>query len=187
MTPKSAHHGSDRSLGGPPPDRISEDVFPLVYDELRRLAQAKLAKLSPGNTLQPTALVHEAYLRLLSKAPADWTNPQHFFFVAARAMHDILVEHARQKASIKRGGGRSRVDLENFTVAYETRPDEMLALAEALSALQQHDARKHQLVMLRFFAGCTSEQAAVAMGLSPQTVNRDWNYARAWLHKRLSG
>jgi RNA polymerase sigma factor (TIGR02999 family) len=159
--------------------------LPLVYDELRRLAAQRLNDERPGQTLQPTALVHEAYLRLVGKE-LKFDGPRHFLFAAARAMHDILVERARQKGSLKGGGGRRRLDLDSLVVPLDAPSTEILALAEALAELAQAHPRKHQVVSLRFFAGCTSEQAAAAMDLSPATVAREWRFARAWLHERLS-
>ena len=165
--------------------RSAEELLPLVYGALRELARARLSRLAPGQTLQPTALVHEVYLRLAAK-DADWDGTRHFFFAAARAMHDVVVEHARQKASQKRGGGRLRLDLEQLTVAHESPADEVMALADALHELEKLDPRKHRLVLLRFFAGCTNDQAASAMELSPSTAAREWRFARAWLHEHLS-
>jgi len=173
------------SAGAPPGPRADE-LLPFVYDDLRRAARAQLAALAPGQTLQPTALVHAAYLRLVDKTGAGWDGARHFFFAAARAMHDILVEHARAKACLKRGGRRGRLDLDRLTVAQESPADEMLALAEALGELQARDERQHRIVMLRFFAGCTAQEAADATALSLRSANREWAYARAWLHKRLS-
>jgi RNA polymerase sigma factor (TIGR02999 family) len=165
--------------------RGPEELLPMVYEELRRVARRQLAGLAHGNTLQPTSLVHEAYVRLIGK-DLKWQGARHFFFAAARAMHDIVVEHARAKASLKRGGGRRRLDLERLVVAYETPCDEILALSDALAELEQRDPRKHQIVMLRFFGGLTSQECADAVELSTRTIEREWRYARAWLHKRLS-
>ena len=163
----------------------AEELLPLVYDELRRLARARLAELGPGQTLQPTALVHEVYVRLAGK-DVPWDGTRHFFFAAARAMHDVVVEHARKKMSLKRGGDRMRLDLAKLTIAHDAPPEEIIALADAMDDFARLDPRKHQLVMLRFFGGCTAEEAAAAMDLSPSTVAREWRFARAWLHKRLS-
>jgi RNA polymerase sigma factor (TIGR02999 family) len=166
--------------------RAAEELLPLVYEELRRLARARLAGLAPGQTLQPTALVHEAFVRVQGK-DVPWDGTRHFFFAAARAMHDVIVEEARKRASLKRGGGRLRLDLERLTIARDSPPEETAALADALEELAKTDARKHQLVMLRFFGGCTAQEAAAAMELSLSTVAREWRFARAWLHQRLSG
>ena len=165
--------------------RRDSELFPQVYDELRRLAHARLAQLTPGQTLQPTALVHEVYLRLADRT-AGFEGTRHFFFVAARAMHDILVERARQRASLKRGGGRQRLQLDQLIIAQESPDEEMIALSETLVELERIDPRKHQLVMLRFFAGCTSDEVAEAMQISSSTAAREWRFARAWLHQRLS-
>jgi RNA polymerase sigma factor (TIGR02999 family) len=163
----------------------AEELLPQVYEELRRLARARLAELTPGQTLQPTALVHEAYVRLAGK-DVPWDGTRHFFFAAARAMHDVVVEHARQKVSLKRGGGRMRLDLAKLTIAHDAPADEIVALADAMEEFARVDPRKHQLVLLRFFGGCTAEEVATAMDLSLSTVAREWRFARAWLHKRLS-
>jgi RNA polymerase sigma factor (TIGR02999 family) len=166
--------------------RASAELLPLVYDELRRLADSQLRKAPPGHTLQPTALVHEAYLRLVGSADPGWQGRGHFFFAAARAMHDILVEHARRKLSLKRGGGRKRMDPSQVTLAVEVPPDEMLALSESLQRLEKREPRKHQIVLLRFFAGMTNEEAAEMLGVTTRTVERDWRFARAWLHRELA-
>lgn len=163
----------------------ADELLPLVYNELRRIARARLSGLASGQTLQPTALVHEVYVRLAGKQLA-WDGPRHFFFAAARAMHDVLVERARQKASLKRGGGLGRLDLDSLVIAHESPPGEILALSEAMADMKRLHPRKHQVVMLRFFAGCTCEQTAATMDLSPATVAREWRFARAWLHQRLT-
>ncbi len=164
-------------------------LAPMLYSELRRLAESRMRGLAPGQTLQPTALVNEAIVRLLGKEPEQggWENRFHFFFAASRAMHDILVESARAKASLKRGGGRSRVNLDGLTVATESDPEALLALSEVLGKLEGEDARKHQMVMLRFFAGLTVAEAAEAMGTPLRTFEREWRFVRAWLHRELSG
>jgi RNA polymerase sigma factor (TIGR02999 family) len=164
----------------------AEQLLPQVYAELRQLARARLAKLPKGQTLQATSLVHEVYLRLVRPDDPGWQNTAHFFFAAARAMHDVIIEHARQKASIKRGGGRERLNLEGLTIAHEAPATEIIALSEVLKLLESRDPRKHQVVMLRFFAGCSTDETATAMNLSVRTVERDWRYARAWLHQQLS-
>lgn len=166
--------------------QATAELVPLVYGELRKLADSWMAKLPEGQTLQPTALVHEAYLRLVPKAEAGWENRRHFFFAAARAMHDILVEQARQKASLKRGGDRRRVSADNLAVALEAPAEDMLALSDALERLERDDPRKHEIVLLRFFAGLTEDEAAEIMGISVRTVQREWRYIRAKLHKELA-
>lgn len=184
----SGHEDGAPAFGGVSNDdsRAACKLLPQVYGELRRLAHQRMAALSTGQTLQPTALVHEAYLRLLDKHDERWRDERHFFLAAARAMHDILVEHARQRLSQKRGGERRRLDLENLEIAEDAPSRELLALDEALSELERHDARAHQVVLLRYFAGCTIAQAAHTLGVSDSTVESDWRYARAWLHDRLS-
>jgi RNA polymerase sigma factor (TIGR02999 family) len=169
------------------------ELLPLVYDELRRLAHARLAKEAPGQTLQPTALVHEAYLRLVGEGGGDggpvaakFDNRAHFFAAAAEAMRRILVERARHRAAQKHGGGRQRVPLMDVPDWTEPEPDEMLALDDALEQLAQSDRRLSEVVMFRYFAGLTIEQTAEAMNASPATVKRDWNYARAWLFDQVA-
>ncbi len=167
-------------------ERSVEALLPLVYAELRQLAGAWLRKTPPGNTLQATALVHEAFVRLVRVPDLRWHNRRHFFFAAARAMRDILVEQARHKATKKAGGGRRRVRLESLVLAIDTPADEMLALDEALEQLKREDERCYRLVMLRFFAGLTADQAASALGVATRTVERDWKLARARLHRLLT-
>ena len=166
----------------------AERLLPLVYDELRRLAAQRLAQEKPGQTLQPTALVHEAYLRLVgSGTPAHWDGCGHFFAAAAEAMRRILIEQARRKRSLKRGGGRPRepVDLDDLLAGAPA--PEVLALHEALEQLAAHDPGKAKLVEMRFFAGLTLEQAADCLGISPRTADRAWRYARAWLYAAMAG
>jgi RNA polymerase sigma factor (TIGR02999 family) len=166
----------------------SERLLPVVYDELRRLAAQKLDQEKPGQTLQATALVHEAYLRLVDEEDEQrWDSRGHFFAAAAEAMRRILVENARRKGRLKRGGDLARRDLdEEVLPAPEIRHD-LLALDEALNKLAQKDAAKCELVKLRFFAGLTIPQAAEALGISVSKADRDWAYARAWLHREISG
>jgi RNA polymerase sigma factor (TIGR02999 family) len=169
--------------------KAAEQLLPLVYDELRKLAAAKLAQEKPGQTLNATALVHEAYIRLVDQAaPQQWDNTRHFFAAAAEAMRRILVERARGKRSMKRGGDRKRVDLdaaESFVLPVAC--DDILGLEDALQKLQRKDARKAELVKLRFFAGLTTDQAAMALGVSPATAENDWTYARSWLRLEMAG
>jgi RNA polymerase sigma factor (TIGR02999 family) len=163
-------------------------LLPLVYEELRRLAAQRLAHEAPGQTLQPTALVHEAYLRLVDGAEAThWNSRGHFFAAAAEAMRRILVENARRKASLKRGGGLRREELPASDLTAPAVPDDVLALDEALTQLAQADALAARLVQLRYFAGLTSPQAADVLGISARTAERTWAYARAWLLKKLQG
>jgi RNA polymerase sigma factor (TIGR02999 family) len=162
-------------------------LLPLVYDELRKLAKARLAHLPPGQTLQPTALVHEAYLRLLGKADLHLESRRHFFFAAARAMRDILVEQARSKAGPKRGGDRRRVELSD-TVADQGPPSEdVLAVHEALAELEKEDPLKAQIVHLRYFAGMNAKETADVLGLSERTFHRQWRFIKSWLQMRLDG
>ncbi len=161
----------------------AEQLLPLVYDELRKLAKVKLGQEKPGQTLQTTALVHEAYLRLVGgEQTRDWDGRGHFFAAAAEAMRRIMIDRARHKQSRKAGGGRRRLDLDDIEPALEEGDgDRLLALDEALRQLEAEDPRKAELVTLRFFAGLTAEQAAAALGVSLSTVEKDWAYARSWL------
>ena len=161
----------------------AEQLRPLVYDELRTLAAQRLAQEKPGQTLQATALVHEAYLRLVGgEQTQDWNGRRHFFAAAAEAMRRILIDRARHKQTRKAGGGRRRLDLDDIEPALEEENgDRLLALDEALRQLEAEDPRKAELVKLRFFAGLTAEQAAEALGVSTSTAEKDWAYARSWL------
>jgi RNA polymerase sigma factor (TIGR02999 family) len=165
----------------------AEQLLPLVYDELRKLAAAKLAQERPGHTLQATALVHEAYVRLVDveKAP-HWKTRGHFFAAAAEAMRRILVESARRKCSRKHGGGLVRQDLDAVQPAAPELGEDLLALDEALNRLAEKDPVKAELVKLRHFAGLTAEEAARALGIAPTTANRYWAYGRAWLHQEIT-
>jgi len=164
----------------------ADQLLPLVYNELRKLAGAKLAQEKPGQTLQPTALVHEAYLRLVGDKPTAWDSRGHFFAAAAEAMRRILIERARQKRGPKRGGQRRRVNLEDVSASTEQPADDLMALDEALVALSAVAPRKGELVKLRFYAGLTIPEAAAALGISEATAQRDWTYARTWLYCRLA-
>jgi len=169
----------------------AERLLPLVYDELRRLAAHKLAQEPTGQTLQPTALVHEAYVRLLPSgggaagAVQRWDSPGHFFAAAAEAMRRILIERARAKRSEKRGGGRQKLDIDAVDLAIQSTPDDLLALDEALAKLAALDPAAARLVELRYFAGLSVEEAGAAIGVSTATAYRHWKYARAWLHGQL--
>jgi RNA polymerase sigma factor (TIGR02999 family) len=170
--------------------RAAAELLPLVYDELRRLADARMANERPGQTLQATALVHEAYLRLVgSDASSDpnWDGRGHFFAAAAEAMRRILIERARQRGTAKRGGGLKRIALDPAMLTLDDVPAELLDLDDALNRLAQEDPAKAKLVSLRFFGGMTLPQAARAIGISEATANRHWAYARAWLFHELSG
>jgi RNA polymerase sigma factor (TIGR02999 family) len=164
----------------------AEQLLPLVYEELRRLAAQKLAQEAPGQTLQATALVHEAYVRLVDVARVEhWNSRGHFFAAAAEAMRRILVDQARKKLSQRRGGGRQRLELEPLCVAAPEPSDDVLAVHEALERFEQVAPQKARLVKLRYFAGLTLPQAADALGISRTTADRHWAYARAWLHAEL--
>jgi RNA polymerase sigma factor (TIGR02999 family) len=166
----------------------AEQLLPLLYDELRRLAAHKMAQEAPGQTLQATALVHEAYLRLVDVNKAQhWNSRGHFYAAAAEAMRRILVENARHKTSLKRGGRRACERLDEETLVAPQVPDEVLALDEALSLLTATDAQAAELVKLRYFAGLTLKQAAEALRISPRTADFLWAFARAWLLRKLEG
>jgi RNA polymerase sigma factor (TIGR02999 family) len=165
----------------------AEQLLPLVYEELRKLAAAKMAQEKPGQTLQATALVHEAYLRLVgSENSHRWDSRGHFFSAAAEAMRRILVERARRKRSQRQGGGRQRLNLDHVEIAAAEKSEDLLALNEALVRFEAKDSLKAELVKIRYFAGLTVPQAASALGISSATADRYWAYARAWLHAELA-
>lgn len=166
----------------------TERLLPLVYHELRRLAAQRLAQEAPGQTLQATALVHEAYMRLVTaESRQTWQSRGHFFAAAAQAMRRILVENARARRALKRGGGRLRVEVADCPEPCQDDATDILELDQALAKLSRHDQRKATLVELRFFSGLTMEQAADALGISVATAYREWAYARAWLHREVFG
>ncbi len=166
--------------------QAAAQLLPLVYDELRKLAAHRLAREKPGQSLQPTALVHEAYVRLVdTNQVQQWNSKGHFFAASAEAMRRILVESARQKATQKRGGDARRLDLDQIALVEDDRSDDLLALDEAIEELGSHDAQAAQLVKLRFFAGLTHQDAADAMGIGRRAADRLWVLARAWLNRRL--
>src|SRR5262245_26394490 len=166
----------------------ASQLLPLVYDELRRLAAQKLAQEKPGQTLQPTALVHEAYLRLVDVEQAQhWNSRGHFFAAAAEALRRILVENARRKQRLKRGGGRRRVALDEVEVSAPERGEDLLALDEALAQLSAAHPQAAELVKFRYFAGLTVAQAAGLLGMAPRTADLLWAYARAWLLQKIEG
>jgi RNA polymerase sigma factor (TIGR02999 family) len=166
----------------------AERLLPLVYEELRRLAAEKMARERPGQTLQATALVHEAYLRLVDAEQArHWSSRGHFFAAAAEAMRRILVESARRKAGPRRGGGLQRVNLDEAAPCVEEPTDDLLSLNEALEALGREDPKKAELVKLRYFTGMSLQEAADVLGISQTTADRYWAYAKAWLYCALSG
>jgi RNA polymerase sigma factor (TIGR02999 family) len=159
----------------------SEELLPLVYEELRRLARARMAGLKPGQTLQPTALVHEAYLRLVHGEGEGWKNRSHFFAAAAEAMRWIVIDRARRAARVKHGGDRVRITLSGLGGGIEPKPEELLAVNDALDRLEEQDPRMAEVVKLRYFAGLTQDETAAAMGISRRSVNRLSTAARAWL------
>src|SRR5213592_2987719 len=164
----------------------AEQLLPLVYDELRRLAAQRLSQEKPGQTLQATALVHEAYLRLVDADKTQhWNSRGHFFAAAAEAMRRILIDRARDKLALKRGGDRKRVPLEEVDPPTGTPPEDLLALDEALEQLARLDPTAGQLVKLRYFAGLSVEQAAATLDLATATAYRHWSFARAWLHSQI--
>ena len=163
------------------------ELMPLVYDELRRLARGYLGREQPGRTLQPTALVNEAYLRLLKDKKQDWRTRAHVIGIAAASMRQILIEAARARDARKRGGGRARVTLDEGMVGGETRTVDVLEVDRALNKLARINAAQARLVELRFFGGLTIEESAEALGISPATVKRHWTVARAWLQREMTG
>ena len=189
--------GDDRSPDGAPITEVlgavgrgeapAEELLPLVYAELRRLAAARLARLAPGQTLGPTALVHEAYLGLVEGGDPGWKGRGHFFGAAARAMHDIVVDRARRRAAQKRGGGAAHDDLDAISVAAPggAAVEDVLALSDALARLAAEHPRRHEVAMLRTFAGLSEEEIAELHGVSTRTIEREWRFARAWLAREL--
>jgi RNA polymerase sigma factor (TIGR02999 family) len=166
--------------------QAAADLLPLVYEELHKLARVRLARQPPGQTLQPTALVNEVYLRVARESNVTWEGRQHFFFAAARAMRDILVEQARRKAGPKQGGGRRRQELDEACAVLTPPSDDVLAIHEALEELEALDSLKAQIVLLRYFTGLTMDETAAVLGLPERTLGRHWRYIRAWMMKRLS-
>jgi RNA polymerase sigma factor (TIGR02999 family) len=162
-----------------------QSLFSIVYAELRRMARAKMARESPGHTLQPTALVHEAYIRLMTDEEFHWKNRAHFFSTAAEAMRRILIEHARKKRSQKRQGNRQKIDLEETMVLQEPRLDELMILDTALTRLEAQDRQMSDILKLRFFVGMTVQETANALGSSPRTIDRQWAAARTWLYREM--
>jgi RNA polymerase sigma factor (TIGR02999 family) len=166
-------------------DRAADELFTVVYDELRNIARSFMAQERADHTLQPTAVVHEAYMRLLGEEAPRWENRAHFFATAAEAMRRILVDHARRKTSLKRGGNRRRVDARDVPAPEQARLEELLALDQALGRLEERDEPMARVVKLRWFAGLSVDETASALGTSPRTVNRAWTAARSWLRREL--
>ena len=165
--------------------KAAQDLLPLVYEELRKLAAHKMANEAPGQTLQPTALVHEAWLRLVGTENPQFEGRGHFFAAAAEAMRRILIDRARQKLSLKRGTGAARVNLEDLDVASAADDDTLLAVDEALTKLAREDPDSAEFIKLRFFAGMTNDEAAQALGIPERTARRHWSFARAWLFREI--
>jgi RNA polymerase sigma factor (TIGR02999 family) len=165
--------------------KAAEELLPLVYEELRKLAMHKMANEVPGQTLQPTALVHEAWLRLVGNQNQKWNGRAHFFGAAAEAMRRILIENARRKRAARHGGGQARLDINKIEIATTAPDDELLAVSDALEKFAARDAQKVELVKLRYFAGFTTEEAAEILGISVPTADRWWNYSRAWLFEEI--
>ena len=170
-------------LGDP---KAADKLLPLVYEELRHLAAKKMAREKPGQTIQPTALVHEAYIRLVGSEAQDWNSRTHFFSAAAEAMRRILIENARRKRDLKHGGRFQRIDLDDVKVTIEDPSTNLIMLDEALTKLTQKDRVLAELVKLRYFAGLTLEQIAKFQGVSSRTARSYWAYARAWLHREIT-
>jgi len=164
-----------------------EQLLPRVYGELRRIARIRLRRERSGHTLAATDLVHEAYLKLLPVERVDWRSRAHFFAIASRAMRNVLVDHAVRRGAAKRGAGATVLTLEDHDAAREQPLDDLIALSEALTRLEQLDARQARVVECRYFGGLTLEETAEALKTSPATVSRDWTFARAWLHNELAG
>src|SRR5262245_22566596 len=165
----------------------ADELLPLVYEELRKLAAARMAQESPGQTLQPTALVHEAWLRLVGDSNPKFDGRAHFFAAAAEAMRRILIENARRRRALRHGGGQARVDIQNVDLAVAVQDDELLAVHEALEKLATEDKQMAELVKLRFFVGLSNKQCAEMFGVSEPTVERRWSFARAWLFHAIRG
>lgn len=164
-----------------------DELLSLVYEQLRRLAAFKMSNESPGQTLQPTALVHEAWLKLVATENVRWENRAHFFGAAAEAMRRILIDNARRKHALRHGGGQQRLSIQDVDIASAAEDEQLLAVHEALDKLAAHDESKANLVKLRYFAGMTIDEAAEVLGISPATAKRRWAYARAWLFREIGG
>jgi len=165
--------------------QAAEELLPLVYDELRKLAAARIAYEQPGQTLQATAIVHEAWLRLVSDGERSWQNRGHFFAAAAEAMRRILIENARRKSALKRGGGQLRVDIEDVELADASPDDTILLIDDALKELEIESPEKAKIVVLKFFGGLTNQQIAENFGTTERTIERQWAFAKAWLYAKI--
>ncbi len=187
MAPESTPLTQTLFAAGRGDRRAAAELLPLVYDELRKLARSRIAHLPPGNTLQPTALVHEAYMRLVGGQDPGWEGRGHFFAAAAEAMRQVLVDQARRKKRLRRGGDKKRIEVDDFEIPLATPAEDILAVDEAIERLRTDDPRKAQIITLRFFAGLTREEAAAVMGISVATVDREWRYIVARLYKEMAG
>jgi RNA polymerase sigma factor (TIGR02999 family) len=165
----------------------ADELLPLVYEELRRLAGARMAQEAAGQTLQPTALVHEAWLRLVADGEKSWQNRAHFFGAAAEAMRRILIENARRKSRLKRGGGQARLDIDSVELAETTADDKILLIDEALQKLQAEDPERARVVVMKFFGGLTNHEVAESLGVAERTIERQWAYAKAWIFQCIRG
>lgn len=165
--------------------KAAEELLPLVYTELRRLAIHKMGQIPPGQTLQPTALVHEAYLRLVGQTSQQWHGRGHFFAAAAESMRRILIDNARRKNALRHGGMQQRLNVDEVQIAVELKNEELLVVNEALDRFSERDPKKAELVKLRYFVGMTLEEAAEVLGISPTMAKRHWAYARAWLLREI--
>jgi RNA polymerase sigma factor (TIGR02999 family) len=167
--------------------RAASELLPLVYEDLRSLARARMAALPPGNTLQPTALVHEAFMRVAKDDDSEWNSRRHFFAAAAQSMRQILVDQVRRKKAVRHGGDQQRVDIDLIEIAFNPPTIDAMRLHVALEKLEREDPRKAQIVLHRFFAGLDREETAACLDISLRTVDREWTYILAWLHREMNG
>ncbi|MEP6818355.1 MAG: sigma-70 family RNA polymerase sigma factor [bacterium] len=187
MTQPSTHEVTELLIEWSNGDKAALDkLLPLIHEELRRLARHYMSRERPGHTLQTTALVNEAYIRLVNRKGVHWQNRAHFFAIAAQVMRTILVDHARSQAYAKRGGGAHRIELDEAMIVSQDRAAEVVALDDALKTLADFDPQQSRIVELRFFGGLTIEEAAEVLDLSPATIKREWSTAKAWLYRELS-
>ena len=168
-------------------DRAREDLLPMVYEELRNLAAARMAREAAGHTLQPTALVHEAWLRLVGDKDQNWQNRAYFFGAAAEAMRRILIEHARRKSRLKHGGGQERLNIEDLDLAATTPDDKILLVNDALQQLEAEHPERARIVVLKYFGGMTNKEAAETLGIGERSVDRHWVCAKVWLFRKIAG
>jgi RNA polymerase sigma factor (TIGR02999 family) len=172
----------EASRGNP---QATDELLPLVYEELRRIAAARMAQEAAGQTLQPTALVHEAWLRMVGEGARTWQNRAHFFGAASEAMRRILIDNARRKSRLKRGGDQQRIDLEDIDLAAASPDDKILLIDEALERLKAEDEEKGRIVVMKFFGGLTNQEVAQNLGVTERTVERQWAYAKAWMFRQI--